>query len=149
MNDRTRNGLVSALVFAVALAVLLFLLSGRPGAYGSVEERRSDFISLKNSIIGELINSGKYSCCLEKPCTYCIEKSPGHGDGASCACLDDVMNGRHPCGECIGEILEGEGNPMIAKYFASALADEIGEQHKPALKRIIYEKYGVPEDEQI
>ncbi len=91
--------------------------------------------------------NGDYACCLEKPCTYCIEKSPKHGEGATCTCLEDIMNGVHPCGECIGEILEGHGNLFIAKYFATAIAEETGEEE--AIQRIIKEKYGVPVGEQI
>lgn len=109
---------------------------------------RENHISLKNSIIGELITQGKYKCCLEKPCAYCIEKTPGHGEGATCNCLEDIVNGRHPCGECIGEILEGHGNPYLAEYFARAIAEEVGEEHLPTLKKIIAEKYDVPVKEQ-
>ena len=36
------------------------------------------------------------------------------------------MNGKHPCGECIGEIMEGKGNALIAEYFATAIAEEVG-----------------------
>lgn len=100
------------------------------------------FISMKGDIQQGMMAEGHYACCLAKPCTYCIEKSPGHGEGASCHCLDDVMNGRHPCGECIGEILEGHGNPFLAEYFATAIAEETGEIE--ALRRIVEEKYGVP-----
>ena len=61
-----------------------------------MEKEREDFISLKNKIIGEQISHGKYKCCLEKPCTYCIEKTPGHGEGATCDCLQDIVEGNHP-----------------------------------------------------
>jgi hypothetical protein len=91
----------------------------------------------------------KYRCCLEKPCVYCIEKTPGHGEGAACECLKDIMEGVHPCGECIGEILEGHGNPLIAEYFAQSIAEEVGEEHLDTLKEIVEEKYGIPVDEQI
>jgi len=107
------------------------------------------FINHRNNIVGNLITQEKYACCLAKPCTYCIEKTPGHGEGAACRCLDDVMNGRHPCGECIGEILEGHGNKYIAKYFATAIAEEVGIDHLKAIKEIIAEKYNISLDEQI
>ena len=71
----------------------------------TMEEKRAELVSEKESIIHGLIHEGNYKCCLEKPCTYCIEKTPGHGEGATCSCLADVVNGVHPCGECIGEIL--------------------------------------------
>ena len=96
----------------------------------------------------ELLDDREYKCCLEKPCTYCIEKTPGHGEGASCNCLKDVVEGVHPCGECIGEILEGHGNPNLAKYFANAIAEKVGDGHMQTLKKIIEEKYDVALDEQ-
>lgn len=112
-------------------------------------DEREMFVSMKNQIIGENLADGKYKCCLEKPCVYCIEKTPGHGEGSTCTCLEDVMNGRHPCGECIGEILEGHGNRFLSKYFASAIAEEVGEEHKSTIKQIISEKYNMSIEEQI
>lgn len=112
-------------------------------------EHREMFIAMRQAIQSEERDEGKYACCLEKPCTYCIEKTPGHGEEAACLCLDDVMNGRHPCGECIGEILEGHGNPLIAEYFASAIAEEVGVEYLDTLKSIISDKYGIAVAEQI
>ena len=108
----------------------------------SIDEKRQEFISQKEDIIGELIHQGEYACCLEKPCVYCIEKTPKHGQGATCHCLEDVVLGRHPCGECIGEILEGHGNKFLSQYFAQAIAEEVGDEHLESLKQIIAEKYG-------
>lgn len=110
---------------------------------------REMFVGMKNHMIGEMIADEKYKCCLEKPCTYCIEKTPGHGEGASCNCLEDIMNGVHPCGECIGEILEGHGNRFLAKYFASSIAEEVGEEHLETLREIISSKYDVSVEDQI
>jgi len=105
------------------------------------EDQREVFIAHRDHMVGHMIEDKEYKCCLEKPCTYCIEKTPGHGEGATCNCLKDVVEGKHPCGECIGEILEGHGNPLLASYFASAIAEEVGEQHVDTLKAIISEKY--------
>lgn len=105
----------------------------------NMDEMREHFVSLKSDIQGDMLNDGKYRCCLKKPCTYCIEKTPGHGEGAECDCLSDVVNGVHPCGECIGEILEGHGNPYLKEYFAEAIAEKTGELE--AIQRIIDEKY--------
>ena len=110
---------------------------------------REHFVEMKNHMIGEMLADEDYKCCLDKPCVYCIEKSPGHGEGATCKCLEDVMNGRHPCGECIGEILEGHGNRFISKYFASAIAEEVGEEYIDTIKSIIANKYGISIEEQI
>ncbi len=120
-----------------------------PMHYMGVEASRDQLISIKNSIQEELMPQHKYRCCLEKPCTYCIEKTPGHGEGAICDCLKDIVEGVHPCGECIGEILEGHGNQYLSKYFAKAIAEEVGEEHTPTLKKIIEQKYGTPVEDQV
>lgn len=125
----------------VALSVLL-LVSLFTTAFHDLqpmEMRREHFISMRDSMVQDMIPRGEYRCCLVKPCTYCIEKSPGHGEGAVCNCLEDIVNGRHPCGECIGEILEGHGNPYLKEYFAAAIADKTG--NLDAIQRIIDEKY--------
>lgn len=115
----------------------------------NMNEKREEFISEKNTIIEKQIAKGDYACCLETPCTYCIEKDPKHGAGAKCTCLEDVVNGVHPCGECIGEIMEGHGNKFLPKFFARAIAEEVGEQHIDALKKIMSEKYEISVDEQL
>lgn len=115
----------------------------------NISGHREDFISARDSIMGTMMANGDYACCLEKPCTYCIEKTPGHGEGASCHCLDDIMNGKHPCGECIGEIMEGHGNKFLSKYFAQAIAEEVGISHLDSLKEIIEEKYDILSEDQI
>jgi len=111
--------------------------------------QRDHFISLRREIQDEQRAQEKYACCLKIPCIYCIEKTPNHGEAESCRCLDDVMNGRHPCGECIGEILEGHGNPLIAKYFAKSIAEEVGPDHIDMLKQIIAGKYNISIEDQI
>ena len=107
----------------------------------NMDKMREEFISMKQNIQGDLLPNGQYRCCLKKPCTYCIEKTPKHGEGAICDCLNDIVNGMNPCGECIGEILEGHGNPYLANYFPEALANKIGANHLDELKQIISEKY--------
>lgn len=106
-------------------------------------DHRISFLQHRDGMIDEMRESGEYQCCLENACTYCIEKTPGHGEGATCSCLEDVVNGRHPCGECIGEILEGHGNPYLSEYFASAVAEEVGMAYLPTMKQIISDKYGI------
>lgn len=125
----------------LAFVLILMLIPFNMGHEMSVDEKRDTFIDLKTDIQRDLIPSGNYKCCLENPCTYCIEKTPGHGEGAVCDCLSDIINGQHPCGECIGEILEGHGNPYLAEYFPAAIAEEVGEEHIETLKMIIAEKY--------
>lgn len=115
----------------------------------NMSEHRENFILTKDSIVSTMMAHGDYACCLENPCTYCIEKTPGHGEGAACSCLDDVVNGVHPCGECIGEILEGHGNKFLSKYFAQAIAEEVGESHLDTIKAIISEKYDIAISDQI
>lgn len=113
-----------------------------------MDHKRDHFIELKNVIQEEQRPMHKYRCCLTDACTYCIEKTPGHGEGAVCDCLSDIMDGVHPCGECIGEILEGHGNPYLAEYFAAAIAEKVGMQHLPTLKKIISEKYDISIEDQ-
>jgi hypothetical protein len=81
----------------IVLIAVIVILSGTRDTFAekSLDEKREEFISERDAIIQEQIVQGKYACCLEKPCTYCIEKTPKHGEGASCSCLDDVMNGVH------------------------------------------------------
>ena len=119
------------------------------GHHGDMEHQRVHYLSHKTSMISKMIMEGDYACCLEKPCTYCIEKTPGHGEGATCDCLSDVVNGNHPCGECIGEILEGHGNPFLAKFFARSIAEEVGEKYYTALTGIISDKYDISIEEQL
>lgn len=115
----------------------------------SMNDRQESHVSQKDDMIATMMAEGDYACCLAKPCTYCIEKTPGHGEGATCRCLDDVINGVHPCGECIGEILEGHGNKFLAKYFAKAIAEEVGEEHIGTIKQIISSKYDIEIKDQI
>lgn len=115
----------------------------------SIEEKRLEFISEKNVIIAEMQEKGMYRCCLEKACTYCIEKTPGHGEGAACTCAQDILDGKHPCGECIGEIMEGHGEIELAPYFAKAIAHKVGDQHLDHLKGIIADMYEISVEEQV
>jgi hypothetical protein len=117
------------------------MMNGESMVDMSMDERRDVFIFLKNNMQRELLSQGGYKCCLEKPCTYCIEKTPGHGEGAICNCLEDIVNGKHPCGECIGEILEGHGNSYLKEYFALAIAEKVGMNYLEVIESIIEEKY--------
>ena len=107
----------------------------------SITEQREAWIGIADSIRGELAMEGKYDCCLDKPCWYCIQKTPGHGEGAECTCRQDILNGEHPCGECIGEILEGHGLTELKPYYAKAIAHKVGAQHESHLQEIIDDMY--------
>ncbi|MBU1036546.1 hypothetical protein KKF32_00745 [Patescibacteria group bacterium] len=133
-------GLVLIILLGATLIVINFQTQNS-FAHKTIDEKRQEFVNEKDAIIGELIAQGEYACCLKKPCTYCIEKTPGHGKGATCNCLADIVEGRHPCGECIGEILEGHGNLYLTEYFAASIAEEVGEEHLETLEQIIAEKY--------
>lgn len=163
MNDNKKNWLwpmISLALFMVLITLVVgpwSMLWSHNSMFNSHMENSSsmdtlagDIIEKQNYIISENRDVGKYSCCLEKPCTYCISKSSAkHGEGSTCQCLGDIMNGRHPCGECIGEILEGHGNKYLSKYFASSIADELGAKYLPTLKEIISDKYGVSVGDQL
>jgi len=146
MKIRIKKSKLYVATSIILALILLFMLIPTPH---NMDMKRAEFVLLKDDIQGDLLPQGMYKCCLEKPCTYCIEKTPGHGEGATCSCLEDVVNGVHPCGECIGEILEGHGNPFLSEYFARAVAEKVGEHHTDTLKQIMFEKYGMPIEEQI
>jgi hypothetical protein len=133
----------------IVLGLIALLLIGYTGGFLPISHTRDNYLDIKHSITSEMMSRGEYACCLERPCTYCIEKTPKHGEGAACNCLKDVMTGVHPCGECIGEILEGHGNKFLAPYFARAIAEEVGMHHLPLIKQIIEEKYGMLVENQI
>lgn len=135
--------------FILMAGLLISLLAVPQIAIADKKTKREEFIALRDAIKAEQLGKGQYNCCLEEPCMYCIVKTPEHGEGAACTCAQDVVTGHHPCGECMGEILEGEGAPELAPYFALALADEIGEQYLDTLKQIISDKYDIPVEEQI
>lgn len=106
-----------------------------------IAEQRESWMAIADNIRGKLAMEGKYDCCLEKPCWYCIQKTPGHGEGAECTCRQDILNGEHPCGECIGEILEGHGLAELKPYYAKAIAHKVGSQHEGHLQEIIDDMY--------
>lgn len=106
-----------------------------------VASQREIWISLADNIRGQMAREGMYNCCLLKPCWYCIYKDPKHGEGAACDCRNDILNGKHPCGECIGEILEGNGLPELKPYYAKAIAEEVGQEHLVHLENIINDVY--------
>ncbi|MFC1720785.1 hypothetical protein ACFL0K_00830 [Patescibacteria group bacterium] len=112
------------------------------------DEHRMAFITEKDAIIEHMMMEGEYRCCLEKPCVTCIALDPWHGKGASCTCLDDIVNGVHPCGECVGGILSGRGNPYLSEYFALAIAEKVGMEYVDELRQIIFEKYGTEIEKQ-
>lgn len=152
-NTITHTAIVFGIVLLVAISAITgYILAGMHEMDmdgENMDMHRESFIEQKEIMIEFMLGHGNYKCCLEQPCTYCIEKSPGHGEGATCLCLEDVVNGVHPCGECIGEILEGHGNPFLSEYFARAIAEKVGEDHIDTLRQIIFEKYEMPVDEQL
>ena len=135
-------------IFILVVASFSIGYSISPMGEMNMDERRENLVEEKESMKMEMLALGDYSCCLENPCSYCLEKTPGHGEGATCNCLEEVVSGVHPCGECIGEILEGHGNVFLAPYFAVAIAEKVGMQHLATLQAIISEKYGISIDEQ-
>lgn len=107
----------------------------------SIAEQREDWIDVADNIRNKLAMEGKYSCCLKKPCWYCIQKTPGHGEGAECTCLQDVLEGRNPCGECIGEIMEGHGLDELKPYYDESIGYKVGTENQGCLQKIIDDMY--------
>lgn len=149
--------LLVGLIAGVLVAVLILGVGGwTPGMQQanhnrqvSVNQYNQEIVTEKNEGIMNLLAEGRYKCCMKEPCFRCFSKPGAHDKELVCDCMIDIYNGKHPCGECIGEILEGEGNPLMAEYFATAIAEKLGEQHLTMLKQIISEKYGIPAGEQI
>ncbi|RME78632.1 hypothetical protein D6774_00485 [Candidatus Woesearchaeota archaeon] len=135
-----RAKLTNGLIVAGVLWITLFALP-QYAPSKSVPHQQEQLEHLQNSLHATLIPAGKYRCCLEKPCSYCLSDVEG------CSCLDDVMNAKAPCVECVGEILKGEGNKFLAPYFAVAIAEKTGELE--AMQHIIEEKYGIEVQDQI
>jgi hypothetical protein len=141
---KMNNGIIASFLIAIMLVGLITIQPHEMDH--DMDSMTEQFLTLKETIQSEHMENSNYRCCLEEPCTYCIEKTPGHGEGSTCHCLKDLVEGVHPCGECIGEILEGHGNPYLAKYFAKAIVEKTGEE--AAIKRIIAEKYDISIEEQ-
>jgi len=112
-------------------------------------EYNKEIIAEKDESVKNLLAEGRYKCCLENPCSYCFSDVEHQDRELVCDCLVDIMNGNHPCGECIGEILEGNGNPLISEYFATAIAEKIGDNYLLPLKQIIADKYDMPVGKQL
>jgi len=119
------------------------------GAEKYSSEYNKEIISEKDEGIKNLLAEGRYKCCLTKPCSYCFSDPDHQDEELVCDCLEDIMNGEHPCGECIGEILDGNGNALISEYFATAIAEKVGENHLVALKQMIADKYDMPVGKQL
>ncbi len=139
------------LISAVVLFTIPFMwgmnMSHSEEMYGAEYNRQ--VVSEKNSGIEKLLADGRYKCCMKEPCFRCFSKPGNQDKELVCDCMVDVYNGKHPCGECIGEILEGAGNPLMAEYFATSIAEELGEQHLNTLRQIISEKYNLPIEKQL
>ena len=136
------------------LAIIAVVIAGIPVLFHTMDMRemamkafhdensmRLAIASEQKAAIHQLIKEGKYRCCIENPCSYCFLNSTPEEDGTVCDCLDEIINGEHPCGECMGEILEGNGNKYLSEYFPAAIADEVGGQYLDTLKNIINDKY--------
>jgi hypothetical protein len=158
MNSFIKNNLFFSIITAVFLSIgitmgMFFLMPNTMMMNHNAEKHSGDYnkevVFEQHEGIKNLLAQGRYKCCLEKPCSYCFSKTEHHDEELVCDCLVEVMNGEAPCGECIGEILEGEGNPLIAEYFATSIADKLGQQYIGTLKQIIAEKYNMPVSKQL
>ena len=147
----TTGSLVVILVVFLIGGGVLFISQSRIDHNSNeyTKEYNDEIIIEKNNAIKDLLAEGRYKCCMKKPCFRCFSKKENQEKDLVCDCLVDIMNGKHPCGECIGEILEGEGNPLVAEYFATAIAEKFGKQHLDTLQQIINEKYYIPINQQI
>ncbi len=132
VKNKTFVGIISSLFILTVAVVNIHNIAARYPNLLSIPQEKA---------ILELIKQGKYRCCLEKPCRYCFYKNNPDENGRLCNCLDEVVAGEAPCGECLGEILEGEGNHLLKEYFPNSLADELGKENLPFIKRLLQKKY--------
>lgn len=143
-----RNSVLHLAYLTVIAAILTAAFTGliTPVAERGLDAsaKRLAMIELREQIHGELLPTGGYRCCLEMPCGRCVEETHEHGQGPRCDCLADIVTGKPPCSECVGEILAGRGNPLLAEYFARALAGLAGPGDEPVLRELIERKYGLP-----
>ena len=139
------------LIGSIVGGILLFTIDSgmKHNTAKNSKEYNKEIITEKDEAVKKLLAEGRYKCCLLRPCSYCFSDTDHQDRELVCDCLLDIMNGKHPCGECIGEILEGNGNPLISEYFATAIAEKVGEDYLIALKQIIADKYEMPVDSQL
>ncbi len=139
------------LIGGVVFSTVLFMPSSEMNhrAEKHSTEHNKEIITEMDGGIKNLLADGRYKCCMLKPCSRCFSNPDNHDKELVCDCLVDIMNGKHPCGECIGEILEGNGNPLISEYFAIAIAEKVGESHLLSLKKIVADKYDMPVGQQL
>ncbi len=116
------------LVLGLVLGLLIVSYALPRAGSKAIEQQRREWMG-KADVIR---NSTRYVCCLEELCWYCIKKSPRHGLGASCKCGVELMWGEEICGECLGEWIEGHGNPFFLNPFSEVY---------PQIAEFITEKY--------
>ncbi len=139
-NNMNRNNVF--IILTVVFAVLFFVTF--TGVYKFGYNLPHNYIfskSMHNSMMGE---SG-YGCCTQIACVFCLTDSEHKG---VCDCFEEVVNGESPCAECVGNILQGNGNKYLAKSFAKAISEKMGDEYLLPLKDIIAQKYNVPVNEQ-
>ncbi len=106
--------------FLVALLVFGAFFLAKPQQEVSVVSTTS-YLEIRDALKAKLMEEGKYRCCIKEPCSYCLEEG-------GCDCIDKIMEGRAPCGECIGEILEGNANPYLSDEQISRALSEVKEE---------------------
>ena len=125
----------AALVFAAGIFAG-YLIKPAPAAAPAVfSSDAAAWAAAGGRLKADLAAGGEYDCCLLKPCSYCLYEE------GECECRRDILEGRPPCGECIGEILEGKGLPELKPFFAKAIAGELGAESEGHLREIINSAY--------
>ena len=136
----TAMGLALVFLLLVGAAFTGYLWESEHLWTMSSEERHAHLMEVKDQIVNEKLSTQQYRCCLKTPCAFCLTATPE----GSCQCLERIMNGEAPCPECVGTILSGGGNPLLAEYFARALAAGLGSGTHAWLKEMMTQNYGIP-----
>lgn len=117
--NRVRYVVRLVITIGVILGVISFLTPKAKADPLNVEEKREEWMEKADVIRSSVM----YACCMNDPCWYCIKKDPKHGLGASCQCRMELMMGGEICGECLGEWIEGHGNPFFWGAFKEVYPD--------------------------
>ena len=136
-----KNNSLFVILTGVFGFLLLIMFVGIYGFGTNGFREHMSFGTMKNS----MMSGSDYSCCLKSSCSFCLTDPKHNG---VCDCMDDVVTGEAPCSECIGQILSGNGNQYLSKYYAQSISEKIGDEYLLTLKQIVSQKYDVSIDEQ-
>ena len=142
MNKKNVNINNVFIILTVVFAALFLITFTGVYRFGSNSFHNDMFSGYRHN---SMMSGSKYGCCSLTPCIFCLNDPEHNG---VCDCFEEVINGESPCTECVGNILQGNSNKYLAKSFAKAISEKMGDEYLLTLKEIIAQKYNVPVNEQ-